>query len=543
MFIALRQFAIVLLLYGILIHLVGGCATPTSPSGGEPDKEGPKIIKIVPEPGTTNFKENAIEVSFSEFVERSSLQQAIIIEPDIGLDYSLDWGRKSVAIEFDQKLPDSTTILVTIGTELSDTRGNEMTEPQKIAVSTGPEIDEGKIAGRVVDAQTGKGTSGDRILLYQTPVDLSQKADYLAQTDTSGSFNFSYLSPGEYKVFWVNDQNRSKIWEKERERAQPFYREMVSLEKAGKDSLGTIYKAVSDTSKPRVQGVGLFSSQRMRLRFSENIQLTDSSNIAINDTLGNSYTEATPLYVLPEEQYVLFAHSEKNLEAQQSYQLEARNISDVSGNIRRLSTFQFEGSAQEDTTQQRIIGRENEGGIYPDEPLEIVYAKPISGQVLNDSLQVVQGDSLIVGWEHTQIDGNRFSIDPPGQWEQAMDYEIRVWNPVAGRRKSYSLSVWHPTDYGSIAFSLADSTDKGSYHLTLTTTERGTMVDTTFSDSVKIKDLPPLEYKAIVYGDENNNNKWDSGQVQPFVAPEPYFIQRKIPVKKAFTSEVSVIFE
>ncbi|MFH5831915.1 Ig-like domain-containing protein [Halalkalibaculum sp. DA3122] len=539
----MRNLTVILLLFGFLVYLAGGCATPTSPSGGEPDQEGPRIIQIQPEPGTTNFGGREIEISFSEFVERSSLREAIVIEPDIGLDYSLDWGRKSVAIEFDQELPDSTTILVTIGTDLSDTRGNEMTEPQKIAVSTGPDIDEGEIAGRIVDAQTGKGDTGDRVLLYRRPVDLSRKADYLAQTDTSGRFNFSYLSPGEYKVFWVNDQNRSKIWEKERERAQPFYREMVTLEKAGKDTLGTIYKDVSDTTRPRLQGVGLFSSRRMRLRFSENIQLTDSSQITIADTLGEKYTDANPLYVLPNEQYVLFAESEDDLGAQQSYQVEAKNIRDLAGNNQPLSTFQFEGSAQEDTTQQRIIGRKIEGGVYPGEPLEIIYAKSITGRLLTDSLQVVAGDSLIEGWQHVEIAGNRLRIAPPGEWEQGLDYEIRAWNPGAGRRKSYALEVWHPSDFGNIEFALADSSDNRSYHLALTTSERGLIVDTTFSESVELKDLAPLEYKAIIYGDLNDNGEWDSGQVQPFKAPEPYFIQRNIPVEKAFTSEVTVTFE
>ncbi|MDX1638534.1 MAG: Ig-like domain-containing protein [Balneolaceae bacterium] len=536
---------LVLSLTGIalLLVLVKGCATPTSPTGGEPDREGPKIVRTVPESGTTNFEGRSIELSFSEFVERSSMRQAVIIEPDVGLEYSLDWGRKSVAIEFDTGLPDTTTILVSIGTELSDTRGNDMSEPVRIAVSTGPEIDQGVITGRVLDASTGKGTSGDRVLLYRTPVDLTEKADYLAQTDTSGRFNFTYLRQGEYKVFWVNDQNRSKIWETERERAQPFYRETVRLEKAGTDTLQTIYKAGSDTTKPGIQGVGLFSSRRMRLRFSENIQLTDSSSFTIQDSLGNRLSGAVPLYISPSEKYVLFARSERNLEADQQYRLRATNISDVAGNIQPEVLQEFEGSAQEDTTQQRIVSRENEGGIYPDEPLEIVYATTITEQPILDSLYVVEGDSLYENWETLQVRKNRLFVYPQQQWQQALDYEVRAWNPADANRKSYALQVWHPADYGKIEFTLADTTDKRSYHLRLTSSERGSMFDTTFSRSVTINDLPPLDYKAIIFGDLNDNGRWDQGQVDPFKRPEPYFLQRKIPVKKGFTSEVTVEFE
>lgn len=539
----MRYFFTAILLCALTWIFLHSCATPTSPTGGEPDREGPKILNITPEPGTTNFKGSEIELEFNEFIERSSMRQAVIIEPDIGLEYSLDWGRKSVAIEFENELPDSTTVLVTIGTELSDTRNNEISEPTRIAFSTGPQIDEGKIVGRVVDARTGKGTSGDRILLYRTPIDLSRKADYLAQTDTSGSFNFTYLRQGKYKVFWVNDQNRSKIWEQERERAQPFYQEFVTLEEAGTDTLQSLYKANSDTTNPRLQGVGLFSSRRMRIRFSENIKITDSTSLAITDTLGNQYTNAFPLYIHPNEPYVLFARSQQDLQASESYRLDAKNISDLNGNTADTLSYQFEGSAQEDTTRQRIITSENKSGIFPDEPLEVIFATPITEQVITDSLQVVDGDSLMESWQFVETQRNHLRVLPNDTWQQGVTYEARVWNPVTQRRKSYPINVWHPPDYGEILFSLADSADHNPYRLLLSSQERGTMLDTTFTDSVEVEQLPPLKYKVIVYGDENNNGKWDAGQVQPFREPEPYFIQRGIPVENALTAEVTVIFE
>jgi hypothetical protein len=45
-----------------------------------------------------------------------------------------------------------------------------------------------------------------------------------------------------------------------------------------------------------------------------------------------------------------------------------------------------------------------------------------------------------------------------------------------------------------------------------------------------------------VYEDNNKNGKWDSGSVEPYKAPEPYFIQKKVPVKSRLTSEIHIIF-
>ncbi|MDZ7715280.1 MAG: hypothetical protein U5J95_03625 [Balneolaceae bacterium] len=69
-------------------------------------------------------------------------------------------------------------------------------------------------------------------------------------------------------------------------------------------------------------GVGLFSSQRLRMRFSENIQISDSTAIIMTDTLGNRYSGAYPLYVLPSDPFVLFAYSEQSLNPDSSYRVE-----------------------------------------------------------------------------------------------------------------------------------------------------------------------------------------------------------------------------
>jgi len=528
-----------------MLVVCASCATPSSPTGGPADEEGPKIVEMEPESGTTNFTGREIKLSFSEFVNRGSLRNAIAVEPDIGIEYSLDWGRKSVAIEFRNRLPDTTTIIVTIGTELQDTKNNKLSEPVRIAVSTGPDIDQGEIYGRIVDSRTGKGTSGNRVFLYRAPVDLTRKADYTAETDTSGRFHFSYLRQGEYKAFWVADQNRNKLWEQERERAQPFNRETVTLEKAGTDTLSRLFLANPDTTKPTLQGVGLFSSRRIRLRFSENIGVVDSTRLFVEDTLGNRYAEALPLYISPNESYVLFAHSRQALAEGGSYRMVVRHIEDESGNRTGETSFDFEGSSQRDTTLQRIIKIENSPEIYPSESLEVVYAKPITDSAIQDSLTVVEGTELHRDWGQAEVEQNRLRILPPvtGSWQQGLNYEIRAWDPTRQAFEKITPTIWYSADLGNIAFALADTADRREYRLSLINEKRGTVADTVFSGSVEIPDLPPLEYRVIIYSDLDGDGFWDQGRVEPYRAPEPYFIQNRIPVEEGFTADVTVIFD
>lgn len=523
-----------------VLFLAYSCATPTSPTGGPPDKEGPVIISTEPETGTTNYDKRKITFHFSEFVNRSSLTGEIIVEPDIGISYSLDWGRKSVTIKFESELPELTTLILTIGTGLTDTNGNKLAAPKKVAVSTGPEIDEGKLRGKVVDAQTGKGSEGKRVLLYRSPIDLAQKADYIAETDTAGVFQFSYLRQGTYKAFWIDDRNRNKIWEPERERAQPFSREIIELEKAEADTLNTLYIANSDTTRAVLQGLGLFSSQRLRIRFSENIEITDSTQLSITDTLGNHYSDAYPLYRSPSESYVLFAHSTKPLAAESSYNILVKHISDFAGNLTDTTSYGFTGSAQSDTTEQRIIKRSREKGIYPSEAIEVIYAKPVTEQVIRDSLKVVEGTELIEKWSNITIDRNRFRIEPQESWKEGIEYEFRVWDPIKGSYLNIRPTIWHSNQLGQLDIQLSDTTRTNVYNLLLKTEARGVMADTSFSRQITLNELPPLTYQLVLFEDLNQNGKWDQGRVQPYQAPEPYYIRSSVPVKQGFTSDLEV---
>lgn len=521
------------------VLLIGSCATPSSPTGGPPDKTGPKIIRTEPETGTTNFSGRTITLHFSEFVQRSSLRQAIIVEPDIGIGYELDWGRKSVEIVFERDIPDLTTLIVTVGTDFKDMNGNGMSQPQKIAVSTGPEIDKGKLFGKVIDAKTGEGTEGDRVLLYRKPVNLSEKANYIATTDTGGVFQFSYLREGTYKAFWVNDRNRNKIWEREQEQAQPFGQEFIELEEAAADTIGTVYTTSVDTTLPMLQGIGLFSSRRLRMRFSENIELTDSAAISVTDTTGSVLGSATPLYVQPSVRYILFGHSQQSLSPNTSYSLRMSGIVDAGGNQVAEINQTFTGSSQQDTTQQRIITRNNLSGYYPMDPIKITYAKPIDEPAIRDSLKVVAGDTLIEKWPNVEIEQNVLSIAPKGQWQDGMQYEVRVWDPIIEDYRKFQPQIWHSSQLGRLNVMTEDSTAQ-NIRLQVINAESGVRRDTTFSGQVEISELPPLKYKVIAYKDTNNNQSWDFGQVSPYQEPEPYYIRKGVPVKTGLTADLTI---
>jgi len=526
----------------ILALLVKSCATPVAPSGGEPDRTGPVVESTTPANGTTNFSGREVRFHFDKFIDRNSFRQNISVEPDLGIEFDISFSRRSGVIEFTNPLPENTTIVIQAGTEITDTNRNRMDRPHVLAISTGDVLDDGVITARVLDAETGRGESGRRVLLYREPYDLSERANYLAISDTSGTVQFGYISEGTYKAFWLNDVNRNRIWDRERERAQPFYVETVTVAQGDSVNIGTLFVSIPDTLAPRIEGVGLLSERRLRLRLSEEIEFSNTSNFSVQDTLGNEFTKAWPLFISDSDPEVLFAQSETALPETETFTLVPEGFTDAAGNDLRVDFSPFTGSAEPDTTFLRTFAHNSGSGLFPNEALEITYTKFIDDNAVVDSLQIVTGESVISDWEFIEVERNILRIMPDETWEGGTRYQFRVWNPYEEEREQIEPEIWQRNQLGSIEITLQNSNPDYLSHLTITDEANSIRIDTTFTSSIEIENLPPLTFKAKVFEDINGNGRWDTGNVDPYNRPEPYALQRSIPVREGFTSEVELVY-
>ncbi|MEX2455938.1 MAG: Ig-like domain-containing protein [Balneolaceae bacterium] len=520
-----------------------GCATPIAPTGGPPDREGPTVESTNPQTGTVNFDGDEVQFNFSEFIDRASVQQNVTIEPNLGIQFDVNFGRTSATVEFESELPENTTIIVQLGSEVSDTRNNEMGSSFELALSTGPELDDGNVTARLRDSIEGSVESGERVFLYRIPADFSEPANYLAQSDTSGAVNFSYLKEGRYTALWMDDVNRDRTWNPDREYAQPFHINEFEVEKGEEFDLGTIFIQRPDTTAPRIDGVGLLSESRLRLRLSEAVDWQENAYITVNDSLSEEFTTAYPLYISIEDPQVIYAQSLEGLSDGETFLVEPHGFYDQAENSLVSAVDGFEGSAEPDTSSLRLIEDNSSNGLFMDEPLEITYSEFIEDESVVDSLRIIRGDQEINDWEYVEVERNKLIINPEIIWEAGTRYEFRVWDPYQTEYATIRPDMWQNNELGEIEFTVDEPDSTMENRLILRNDTEKVDIDTVFVRSIEIDNLPPLEYNARIYRDLNENGRWDSGSIDPYVAPEPYFLQRNIPVREGFTSEVPVEFE
>lgn len=526
----------------LICLLMNSCATPVAPTGGPPDREPPQIIGTTPDVGTINFSDDEVRFEFSKFPDRASVRQNVTIEPNIGIRYEVNFRRKTAIVEFQDELPENTTILVKLGAEISDTRNNEMGSSFDMAFSTGPVIDTGEITARLRDADKETVESGERVFLFREPVDYTEGANYVAQSDTSGEISFSYLREGTYSAIWVDDLNRDRSWNPDREQAQPFHSERIEVEQGEEVNIGTIYIQRPDTLSPRLEGVGLLSEERLRMRISEEVFWEDGAIFSIRDSLGEAYTTGYPLYKDVSDPNILLAQVEDPLTEEMEYRVETEGFADRSENTLRVDVDPFQGSAEPDTTLLRIITSNADSGLFPDESFEIIYSKFIDDEAVTDSLLVFEGDQRVDEYEFVDTIRNRLVISPDGEWDNGTRYRFDVWDPDFEERRTLEPDIWRRNQLGGIEFLPADGDTSTTTRLRLFDEDRKVEIDTVFTGSVEIDRLPPVEYTAKLYRTEDAGEPWNPGTVDPFRAPDPYFVRSGIPVREGFTSELEVEF-
>lgn len=530
------------LILATIILLLKGCATPMAPTGGEPDRSGPEIVETEPASGTVNYSSDEIQFTFDKFVDRSSFRQNISLEPDLGIELDVSFSRKKATVSFTSTLPENTTVAVRVGGDVTDTNRNKMGNPVTVAVSTGPELDDGKITAQVIDARTGEREGGQRVFLYRDDADLTQRAIYTAETDTSGRVEFGFIGEGIYSAFWINDLNRNRIWDRQREQAQPFYVERFEIARNDSVHIGTLFVSTPDTVSPKIEGVGLLSERRLRLRFSEPIEFNSESYFSVTDTLKNEVNMAYPLYISEDDPSVLFAQSSDALDENEMYTLTPFNLKDDAGNELEIAFEPFQGSSEPDTTRLMTVSHNTGSGLFPTEAVEVKFTKFIDDNSVLDSLRVIEGDRVIDDWEFAEIERNILRIMPDSVWQSGVTTQFRVWNPWEQEREVIEPEIWQSNQLGSIELSLVDADSSKTSYVRLQSDDESIRVDTTFTQMVEVDNLPPLSYRITVFEDTNENGRWDTGTVEPYSSPEPYAIRRNIPVREGFASEVELIY-
>lgn len=192
---------------------LGGCANIIPPTGGPKDTLAPVLVTALPKDSTLYFNSKKIVLNFDEYVQLSNnFNEEIIVSPNPASPPLIESKLKTVSIKLRDSLRKNTTYTINFGKAIQDVNEANVVKNLMYVFSTGNTIDNGRLSGKVLLAETGNIDSTLIVLLHRNLQDSAVeklRPDYYAKLDGKGNFIFYHLPNETFNVYVLpNDYSK-----------------------------------------------------------------------------------------------------------------------------------------------------------------------------------------------------------------------------------------------------------------------------------------------------------------------------------------------
>jgi hypothetical protein len=527
-----RSLALFILVGGVSLALLQGCAQMASPPGGKKDTLAPKVIQSVPLNKSKNFQGKKLDLNFNEYIAVKNLNQELLITPNIGT-YDTRIRPTGLSILLDSALKPNTTYTFNFRNAIEDMSERNIGKNIKLVFSTSDLIDSLQISGRVRHIQTNKKLENILIGLYPYTDTLSidkNKPYYFTKTDTSGIYQLENVAAGKYYMAAFLDLNNNLLYN------------------SNKEVVDFITEPFIDLQSNQTRDFQVALQNLDPLKVAKTTTTAKTALIEFNRGLASVTLAKSPL----------------------TYQIEQnRGIRFYSGNVEHKDTLVFQGKladslGREITQTFRIKFREP---AKREKPVKAAYKLdvfPVMGKLVspNDSIRirlqkpVVGFDSKLIYFE-TGDDERSYLPDEAFRWN-GVGNELTIRKDYLPLRPKFSLAISKRAfvsveqdssetykqayemqdleNYGSISGALNPTKANTSYVVQLIHPETKEIIyETKTMKNFVFPYVEPSTYEMRAIEDRNQNGRWDIGNFKTRIKPEAiFFFPTKIKIKANF---------
>ncbi len=560
-------FAIVAALTWVVI--ISSCANIGMPTGGPRDTIPPVLLSTEPDYQALNYDKSDVRFTFNEYIAIDEISETLVISPPLKKRPTIRTKSKTLIIQFNEDLKDSTTYSLDFKNSLVDNNEKNPIENLRFSFSTGPELDTLRLAGQVVNAFNMEPIEKGLVLLQRNLHDsavFKVIPDYIARTDEHGMFLMDNIAAGEYHVFALNDMNNDMMYNEGAEEIA-FVNDVIVPRAEFHESGDTL---VSGLDSMLILGHIHFYPEPVYLRyFMEDIfeQYLETAerearnkcvfifNESVKDTfnvrlIDNDAKDWNILEYNQNLDSIVMWIADTTLMKQDSLFMELSYIQLDSMSqpfvYKDTMLMQFSAPKLDDKRKKRREEQSEEG---PKLIEQFNWQANIKGTMeLNASIQITSPEPV------ASIDSTMFSLylaedtlkTPLNikfrkaekahrsyiisyDWEPQTKYALSIDSAacfniygISSKAFTKNFETREEDYYGSITFEFSNVTGPMIVQLLKNNDDETVIRQQSFDKDGKIDFLllPPEKYKVKIIYDDNNNGKWDTGSYQDKYQPE-----------------------
>jgi uncharacterized protein (DUF2141 family) len=521
---ALFFVAKIVLIY--LTLLIYGCANRQPPQGGPKDHDPPKLLKATPPNMTRNFTAKVIKLDFDEFFRLTNSYTEITLSPTPTKIPEYKRVGKSLIVTLKDSLEKNTTYVINFGKAIVDVNEGNVLKNFTYVFSTGIHIDSLSISGQVINTSTGEKEKEASVLLFTLKQDSllfgKKRPTIFTNTDTSGNFSLNNLHPGDYRIYALKEPtNPNKIYDNDKELIA-FNKNVLHLTTDISDIQLKLFKANPDKfrlSDRRFDGDG-------KMFFSFNKSLDNPSIKIVYPPDYDKYkiaefskTKDTATLFMRNMDFdsIRVAFFDNNKPLDTTYLRKGRKESFL-----RILIFQY------NINQDSKLRPATDLKIKADFPIEnfdpaLISLKEDSADVTNFTVQRDTSDSRTFTLRY--------------RWRQVVNYTVTIaedaFTDIYGdknKRTFRKFTIDKPENYSLLTLKMTVPDTGKSYVVELLDQNKQVLRRDAIrkNTSLVYKNYLTGKYSVRVAYDDNNNGKWDSGNVKQRLQPENIWVDPEI---------------
>lgn len=533
-------------LYCLVWLFIGACANIVTPSGGPSDITPPKVLNTIPSNNSKEFRQSNFKIEFDEFIAIKDASTQVVVSPFMKESPDLKVRGKSLVVDFKDTLKPNTTYSISFGKSITDVNAGNILTNYRYTFSTGNSFDSLTLKGIVKNAFTLKPESGVIVMLYDKNYDsipYKETPFYISKTDDAGTFSFSSMKQGKFKLFAVKDANGDFLYSDPEENiafsdslVTPQPADTAKADSVRKNRSYSLYLFGELASKQRVLKTSSSRYGRVVLIFRKPVE-----TLSIKPLKGNlpeiwctkeiNKTKDTITLWLknPEMDSLTLQISDKN---------EILDTAEL--RLAKKSTLNARGKGEEQKNLFLQASAYNNGTFDYYKSFLVQSSIPVATANFGKIILIENKDTVKPVVSFSDSLNKRILIDY--KWKEDAPYMLlvpaRTVKDIFGTFNDTLKVKFRTTslkDYGNVKLTLKSADLKCSLIAQLIT-ETGAVIQEKFTaanDVLNFSFIPPGNYKIKVICDENQNKKWDTGDYIKKVQPEKVFIDPASIVVKA----------
>lgn len=508
--------------YALSFVILVSCAQKRIPPGGPVDKTPPYIIEIKPDSINKNIKKlPPVFLKFSEMIDEGSIFKALRIMPP-KYRYIAEW------LDFDElklipQQPDSQlreTVIITIGRELADLRKNSVALPIDIVFTPNDSLPNGEIKGHV----------------YGISDPLSLQAWVFNKDDSifSQPFRFTNITAdGSFFVKYINDSSKSIpiVIEDAGKKYELGLEDRIFLPYYDKKENRFIFwKSISSSSKLLPEIEKILSAKKNLISWKMDSRLASIKFLFYSDSL-QLYPKF--LYQDPQKANIYYAWFDSL-----SYnEIQLKWCADSLQNSNQ-QFIELEDVLEEEKFSFTMGKLEQP--ISPDDTLLFFSNVPFDSTQLT---QIETSDNVSPSFAYNSP--VKFSAFSKGGWPLGVGFSINFRYLPLDTVLSFQINTLQQRDLGKISGKILNYEGElsGLIYIVATDIDRSHSYGVVSAgDSFSFEGIRDGYYTLKAWIDINGNGKYDLGQINPLLLPEPFwFSPDTLKVRKRWENHSSII--